>query len=97
MVGVSATVVLHRAANAFRYRVEVRDEFLGRFRSQVRMAFQSAIDVVYVCLVMLGVMDLHRARIDVRFQRVVSVIQGREFVCHNMIPFRLCCEKRFAD
>ena len=45
-------------------------------------SFSSVVRVVDVGLVVLGVMDLHRPRIDVRLEGVVGVGKFRKFVSH---------------
>ena len=43
------------------------------FFCQLRLAFERVVHVGDVSLVMLGVMDLHRLRVDVRLERIVGV------------------------
>ena len=76
MVRVTTAVIAHDSANIFRHRVEIADQILDRFRGQVGVIFERVVDVGDVSLVMLRVMDLHRARVDVRLEGVVGV---REF------------------
>ena len=73
MVRVSAAVVPHDRANVFRNRIQILDQVLDRFVFQVGLAFDRVVQVRDVRLMMLGVMDLHRLRVDVRLERVVIV------------------------
>ncbi len=50
-------------------------------------ALDQRIEVVDVGLVVLGIVDLHRGRIHVRFQRVVSVGQLGQGVGHEDSPW----------
>ena len=52
---------------------EIADQILDRFLFEFSFAFDRVVHVVDVSLVMLGVMDFHRLRIDVRFQSIVGV------------------------
>ena len=76
MVRVTAAVVAHGGANVFGHGVEILDQILDRFRGELGLVFERVVDVGDVSLVMLGVMDFHRPRVDVRLERVVGV---REF------------------
>ena len=75
MVGVAAAVIAHDAANVFGHGGEVLDQIFDGFAGQIGLVLQGVVDVGDVSLVMLGVMDLHRARVDMRLERVVSVRQ----------------------
>ena len=68
-----AAVIAHHSANVFRHRVQITDQILDRLGRQLRLVLERVVDVRDVGLVMLGVMDLHRARIDVRLKRIVGV------------------------
>ncbi|MOA47818.1 hypothetical protein D3C78_1704900 [compost metagenome] len=82
MVGVAAAMVADRAAYRFRQLVQTRDQgFNGFFRADPG-AVQRCIQAGDVGLMMLAVVDLHRHRVDVRFQGVVGVRQGRKGVGH---------------
>ena len=65
----------HRA-NIFGHSVEVLDQIFDGFGGQLGLVLERVIDVSDVSLVMLGVVDLHRARVDMRLECVVRV---REF------------------
>ncbi|KAG0919159.1 hypothetical protein G6F32_016312 [Rhizopus arrhizus] len=78
-------VVAHRALQVLRQRLELLPQLFDR-QVSVLGAFQRRVDVVDVGLVMLGVMDFHRRRIDMRFQRVVGVGQLGQGVGHDASP-----------
>ena len=77
MIGMTAAVIPHHRANGFRNGVKVLDQILDRFSGEIGMIFKRIINVGDVSLVMLGVMDLHRPRVDMRLEGVVSVGQFR--------------------
>jgi hypothetical protein len=52
---------------------EIADQVFHRFLFEIGIAFDRLVDVVDVSLVMLGMMDFHRLRIDVRFQSIVRI------------------------
>ena len=81
MVGVPATLIDHRRAEFFRQLLNAGDQFFHR-PFGVLGAFDGGIEVVDVGLVVLGVVDLHGLRIDVRFQGIVGVRQGRQGKSH---------------
>ncbi len=71
----SATVVADSAADVFRDAVEVLEQVFQAGGLQVWMFLQRRVQVGDVGLMMLGVMDFHRPRVDMRFQGVVGVGQ----------------------
>ena len=73
MISVAAAVVAHDGANVFRNGVQIADQIFDRFFFQIGLAFDRLVEVVDVSLVMLGVMDFHRPRIDVRLQRIIRI------------------------
>src|SRR6266446_2315273 len=73
MIGVSAPVVAHDCTDVVRHSLQIADQVFDGFLFEIAFAFDRVVDVGDVSLVMLGMMDLHRARVDVRFERVVSV------------------------
>ena len=50
-------------------------------------AGQGGVRIVDICLVMRVVVDLHRLRIDVRFESVVRVWKIGQFEGHSAAPF----------
>ena len=77
MVGVAAAVVAHRAADVGGHRVEMADEVLDGLAFEVRLAGDGLVDVGHVSAVMFVVMDLHRLRVDVGFERVLGIWKWR--------------------
>ena len=69
----TAAIVAHDGANVFRNGVEIADQVFDRFLFQVGLAFDRVVKVGDVGLVMFGVMDLHRPRVDVRLECVIFV------------------------
>jgi len=65
MIGVPAAIISHYCANIFRDSTQVADQSSTDFFSR-SLCLDRVVDVGDVSLVMLGVMDLHRARVDVR-------------------------------
>ncbi len=57
---------------------------------QLRVAFEGGVQLVDVALMMLGVMDLHGARVDVRLERIERIRQFRQLERH--IDSCVCCE-----
>ena len=60
-----------------RHRVEVADEVLDGLAFEVRLAGDGLVDVGHVGGVMFVVVDLHRLRINVRFERVFGIRKRR--------------------
>jgi len=52
---------------------KITDQVLNRFFLQIGFAFDGVIEVSDVSLMMFGVMDFHRLRIDVRLQSIVRI------------------------
>ena len=73
MIGMTAAVVPDCSADFFRDGTEVADQVLDRFAFKAGLALDRFVQVGDVRLVMFVVMDLHRLRIDVRFQCIVRV------------------------
>jgi hypothetical protein len=86
----SAAVVAHGRTDVFRDGVEVADEFFNAERFKGAMPFQSGVELVDVGLVVLGMMNLHRARVDVRLQRVIGIFQFRQCMGHRTPPWVFC-------
>ncbi|MNU00234.1 hypothetical protein D3C72_2433090 [compost metagenome] len=77
-----APVVAHRALEGFGQQHQARHQLVNG-QVGVRRARQRGVQVIDVGLVMLGVVDLHRAGIDVGFQGVIGIGQGRQRVGHG--------------
>ncbi len=82
MVGVAPAIVANRRPNRFRHLVEVAQQVLDREPGELRIRLERFVQVVDVRCVMLVVVELHRLRIDVGLERVVTESQGRKLVCH---------------
>ncbi|MNN54765.1 hypothetical protein D3C81_1695990 [compost metagenome] len=81
MVGMPATLVDHRCAQLFRQLLDTGHQALHWPLGKLG-ALHCGIEVVDVSLVVLGVVDLHGLRIDMRFQGIVGVRQGRQGKSH---------------
>ena len=82
VVEVAAAVVAHGALLVLGQRVQVGEDVLDGAVAHAG-ALQGGVELVGVALVVLGVVDLHRARVDVRLERVVGVgevgkVEGHE-------------------
>jgi hypothetical protein len=73
VIRVTAAIVPDDRANIFRRRFQITDQVLDGLLFEISFAFERIVQVVDVSLVMLGVMDLHCLRIDVRFQSIVRI------------------------
>ena len=71
----AAAVVADDAADVFRNGIQILDQVFDGFVRELGFVLEGVVDVGDVSLVMLGVMDFHRARIDMRLERVVGVGQ----------------------
>ena len=78
----TTAVVANGSTDGFRDRIQFSHQIVNRFVSE-RRSFQCLVDVRDVGLVMLRVMDLHRACINVWFQRRCGVGQGGKCVWHR--------------
>ena len=85
----TAAVVAHGGANAFGQLVQLGNQQLGRLAVK-RRALDGGNQVVDVGLMVLGVVNLHRPRVNMRLQRIVGIGQGRQGVAHGWgLSFRL--------
>ncbi|KAG0763484.1 hypothetical protein G6F22_018417 [Rhizopus arrhizus] len=82
VVGVATAIVAHRAALRFGHRIKVGDERLDRLRGDAGL-LEGGIEVVDVGLVVLAVVDLHRARIEVRLEGIIGVGERGKRVRHR--------------
>ena len=84
----AAAVIAHGGADVLRYPSEVSQEILDRQIEKTRMLLERAVEVAHIRGVMFPVVNLHRTRIDVRFERVKRVGQIRERMqCHRWNSF----------
>ena len=87
VIGVSARVVAEGATNTFRHFAEIGDEFINAQSGEVIVTFERGVGFADVSLVMLVVMNFHRAGIDVGLECVCGVRKVWECVCHNRINY----------
>ena len=73
----AAAVVAHRAADVVRHGREIGDEGIERLGLQRGIAGDGLVEIVHVSLMMAVVMDFHRERVNVRFQGLLGIGQGR--------------------
>ena len=83
MVAVSAGIIAHSCTDRFWDLAEIGDEGVHRLCGQRGMVLQDRVGVIDVGLVVLAVVDLHRARIKVRLEGIVGIGEWCEFVGHN--------------
>ena len=69
----SAAVVAHGGANIFRNFVQLRDQCFNRKILKVCISFESLVEVCYVRVVMLVVVNFHGLRVNVRLECVKRV------------------------
>jgi hypothetical protein len=69
----TAAVVADCRLDVCRERAEIRDERFSGFSLEIGLAFDGAVELVGVSLMMLVVVDFHRFRIDVRFEGVERI------------------------
>ena len=74
-------MVGHRTTQVFRQLPDRAEQFFHRPLSPLG-AFDGGVEASDVGLVVLGVVDFHGLRVDVRFQRSVSVRQCRQGMGH---------------
>jgi hypothetical protein len=83
VVAVAAGVVAHAAADGLGHLRQVGDQRVDVEGREGGMILEEVVGVGDVSLVVLRVVDLHRLRINVRGEGVVSVGKFREFVGHD--------------
>jgi hypothetical protein len=96
VVVVPAAVVAHGALLVGRQRVEVLENVLDRLAVEVG-AFERAVGLVDVGLMVLIVVHLHRRLVDMRLKRGVIVGQRRDLVghCGSFSEFGMCLQDSF--
>ena len=82
MVRVTSAVIPDRPPDCVWHRCEVANKFLDSFGSQFVMTFQRPVDVVDVCVVVFPMVNLHRPRVDMWFERVIGVGKFWKLVRH---------------
>jgi hypothetical protein len=77
---VAAAVVTDRGPNRLGDAADAQEELVEGPPRQLGGLLERRVQVVDVGLVVLGVVDLHSSRVDVRFERVVRVRELRKGV-----------------
>src|SRR2546427_13310784 len=85
MICMTTAVVANNIADVLRDRIHVADQLLDAFRFQIRLAGDRFVQIRDVSLMMLAVMNLHRLRVDVRFERIVWIRERRERMSHRSV------------
>ena len=73
MIDVTAAIVANRGADVFGHGIEIHDQFQRAFVRPFRLRCDGIVQIGDIRLMMFAVVDFHRPRIHVRFQRVVIV------------------------
>ena len=73
VVRMTAAVVANRTTDVFGHGIDARQQFLDRLRVQLGVLVERGVEVRHVRLMMLAVVNFHRARIDVRLEGVERV------------------------
>ena len=87
MIVSAAAMIADDTAHSLRRSIQIAQHFHQRFSCEFGGFIHSAIQISNVSLVMFGVMDLHRARINMWFERVVCICQLWKFKCHVYLSF----------
>ena len=74
----SSALVADSRAGRFRQGAKVGDQLFDGLACQFRVRRNGGVQVVHIGLVVLVVMQMHGGCVEVRFERVVSVRQGRQ-------------------
>ena len=74
----AAAVVDDRLPDCLGHFLDVAQQFVDRHLREVRVPASGLVQVVHVGLVVLVVVNLHRQRVDVRFERIEGVGQRRQ-------------------
>jgi hypothetical protein len=77
VVGVPASVVADGLTDFFRDGGKVPDEGIDLQGLEGFVALERCIEVVYVSLMMLPMMNFHRSAVEVRFERIGRIFQSR--------------------
>jgi len=77
MIGVTTAIIANDGANIRRNSIEITDQLLDGFLFQLGFAGDGFVKIRYVSTVMFPVMDFHRLRVDVRFQRIFGIWKWR--------------------
>ena len=74
----AAQIVAHAGADRFRHGVEITQHVTDRLAGNLRIVLGEIVQIGDIGLMMPVVVDLHRFRIDMRFQRRHRVGEGRQ-------------------
>src|SRR5581483_10495002 len=90
MVGVTTAVVTYRIAGFFGYLADIPQQVLNgllSYRGSHTGSTQSCVQPINITTMMLCVVQLQGTRVEVRFERVVSVRQvGKAVGAHGPLP-----------
>jgi hypothetical protein len=89
VVGVAATVVAHGGADVLRHLINAAAEILNTHVVPLG-ACNRVVDIRYIRLMMLIVVNLHRLRINGRLEGVFGIGQAGQLKGHRSSPFALC-------
>lgn len=87
VVPVATTVVADSGADGFRNLIEVLAKIVDTHCLKVGVTSEGRVDIGDVSIVMAVVMDFHRERIDVGFQRIISVWKRGKCKGHIFVLF----------
>lgn len=73
-------VVVYGVVDVFWYVVDFGQQFFDVECGQVVVIFEGFVEVCYVCCVMFVVMDFYCVGVDVGFESVECVVEGRNFM-----------------
>ena len=73
MIRVATTIIAHGTANVLGHGVQVADQVVDGFASQLVVAFQGGIELGNIGGMMFAMMDFHRLRINVRLERIMRI------------------------
>ncbi len=91
MVHVAAAIVAHGGADRFGNFVELREQIFDGKLLQVGRGFERLVEIGDVGVVMLVVVNLHRLRVNVWFERVERIRKRRQCVSSSAV--RLLVQK----
>jgi hypothetical protein len=75
MIRMTPTVVHDRSADGFRQRTYIGQQVFQRHRLKVGVTFERGVQIVDVGLMVLAVVNFHRARVDVWFERIKGIVE----------------------
>ena len=75
----AATAVLHRDARRLRHAAQVANQVLDGFACQIRLSGDGFIEIGHVGRVVFVMVNFHGLGVNVRFERVKGIREGRQF------------------